>query len=223
MTCTHSASTRAKKNSELLSTVFTQWPFLSLLAPISALSPMGLTPSSSCLLGSRSCATGCKLVAILCSCVHLEEQQVALDTLPFLGNFFHEYGRRVGMVPRSSLKEGKNSQMVEKRTRTTKTTQTKQTAAHRPSLHHLVVFPLCWVKQVKRKLMTVVNGPEFSNEKHGSAGLCSSKVSRKGSNGLYFMKTSDQRPLHSVAKPWSRCRSGVSQFSNAGCIHIKME
>ena len=40
--------------------------------------------------------------------------------------FFHEYGRRVGMVPRSSLKEGKNSQMVEKRTRTTKTNQ-KQT------------------------------------------------------------------------------------------------
>ena len=37
--------------------------------------------------------------------------------------FFHEYGRRVGMVPRSSLKEGKNSLMVEKRTRTTKTTQ----------------------------------------------------------------------------------------------------
>ena len=37
--------------------------------------------------------------------------------------FFHEYGRRVGMVPKSSLKEGKNSQMVEKRTKTTKTTQ----------------------------------------------------------------------------------------------------
>ena len=33
--------------------------------------------------------------------------------------FFHEYGRRVGMVPRSSLKEGKYSQMVEKRTQTT--------------------------------------------------------------------------------------------------------
>ena len=39
--------------------------------------------------------------------------------------FFHEYGRRVGMVPRSSLKEGKNSLMVEKRTRTTRTTQNK--------------------------------------------------------------------------------------------------
>ena len=37
--------------------------------------------------------------------------------------FFHEYGRRVGMVPRSSLKGGKNSLMVEKRTRTTNTTQ----------------------------------------------------------------------------------------------------
>ena len=32
-----------------------------------------------------------------------------------------------------------------------------------------------------------INGPEFSNEKHGSAGLCSSKVSTKASNGLCFM------------------------------------
>ena len=36
-------------------------------------------------------------------------------------SFFHEYGRRVGMVPRSSLKEGKKNLMVEKRTRTTNT------------------------------------------------------------------------------------------------------
>ena len=56
--------------------------------------------------------------------------------------FFHEYGRRVGMVPRSSLKGGKNSLMVEKRTRRPNTTQTKQPKAHRPSLHHHVVFPL---------------------------------------------------------------------------------
>ena len=62
--------------------------------------------------------------------------------------------------------------------------------AHRPSLHHLVVFPLCKVKQVKRKLMTI-NGPEFSNEKHSSAGLRSSKVSKKASNGLYFMITGE--------------------------------
>ena len=39
--------------------------------------------------------------------------------------FFHEYGRRVGMVPRSSLKGGKVSRMVEKKTRTTTTTQQK--------------------------------------------------------------------------------------------------
>ena len=37
--------------------------------------------------------------------------------------FFHEYGRRVGMVPRSSLKEGKNRQMVEKGTKAPKPTQ----------------------------------------------------------------------------------------------------
>ena len=41
--------------------------------------------------------------------------------------FFHECGRRVGMVPRSSLKEGKYSQMVEKRT---KTTQQQKTTAN---------------------------------------------------------------------------------------------
>ena len=57
--------------------------------------------------------------------------------------FFHEYGRRVGMVPRSSLKGGKNSLMVEKRTRKPNTTQNKQPKAHRPSLHHHAVFPLC--------------------------------------------------------------------------------
>ena len=60
-----------------------------------------------------------------------------------LAFFFHEYGRRVGMVPRSSLKGGKNSLMVEKRTRKPNTTQNRQPKAHRPSLHHHVVFPLC--------------------------------------------------------------------------------
>ena len=70
--------------------------------------------------------------------------------------FFHEYGRRVGMVPRSSLKEGKNSQMVEKRTKTPKPNQHQQTPqARRPNLHHLVVFPLHWVKRVKQKLMAI--------------------------------------------------------------------
>ena len=100
--------------------------------------------------------------------------------------------------------------------------KTKQTTAHRPSLHHHVVFPLCQVKRVKRKQMTS-NGPEFTNEKLVGAGLCSSKVSKKASKGLYFVITSDQRPHHSAAKPWSRCRSGVSQCSNAGCVHVKME
>ena len=66
-------------------------------------------------------------------------QQLSLSRI----SFFHEYGRRVGMVPRSSLKGGKNSLMVEKITRTTTTTQKPQPKAHRPSLHHHVVFPLC--------------------------------------------------------------------------------
>ena len=40
--------------------------------------------------------------------------------------FFHEHGRRVGMVPRSSLKGGKNSLMVEKRTEKPNTKPNKQ-------------------------------------------------------------------------------------------------
>ena len=44
------------------------------------------------------------------------ETAAATGCAPF---FFHEYGRRVGMVPRSSLKGGKVSRMVEKIARTT--------------------------------------------------------------------------------------------------------
>ena len=83
---------------------------------------------------------------------------------------------------------------------------------------HHVVFPLCEVKRVKRKLVTS-NGPEFTNEKHVGAGLRSSKVSKKASKGLYFTIASDQQPHHGAAKSWSRCRSGVSQCSNVGCVH----
>ena len=91
--------------------------------------------------------------------------------------FFHEYGRRVGMVPRSSLKEGKNRQMVEKGTKTPNQPK-PNTPARRPKLHHLVVFPLHWVKRVKRRLVAI-NGPEFSREKDGSANCVHGKPPRR--------------------------------------------
>ena len=60
--------------------------------------------------------------------------------------FFHEYGRRVGMVPRSSLKGGKkqtdggeNNKKHKHNPKTPKTT----TKGPQPSLHHHVVFSLC--------------------------------------------------------------------------------
>ena len=104
--------------------------------------------------------------------------------------------------------------MVEKRTRTTDTP--KKPNKPKPTGR------VSTTKRVKRKLVTS-NGPEFTNEKHVGAGLCSSKVSKRASKGLYFTIASDQRPHHSAAKPWSRCRSGASQCSNAGCVHVKME
>ena len=88
--------------------------------------------------------------------------------------FFHEYGRRVGMVPRSSLKKGKNNQMVEKGTKTPNQPK-PNTKARRPKLHHLAVFPLHWVKRVKRRLVAI-NGPEFSREKGRQRKLCSWKA-----------------------------------------------
>ena len=54
-------------------------------------------------------------------CMQLKELPIGLAPTLSLGTiFFHEYGRRVGMVPRSSLKEGKNRQMVEKGTKAPK-------------------------------------------------------------------------------------------------------
>ena len=116
--------------------------------------------------------------------------------------FFHEYGRRVGMVPRSSLKGGKNSLMVEKRTRKPNTTQNKQTPqprAHRPCLHHHVVFPLCKVKLVRRKRASR-GGPELTNEKHVGAGLCSSKVAPKYIGSRAFLDCTAFRRLAKMAE-----------------------
>ena len=65
--------------------------------------------------------------------------------------FFHEYGRRVGMVPRSSLKEGKYSQMVEKRTKTTQQ-QAKQNQPQPTGRDSTIkqYFLCTGVKQVRR-------------------------------------------------------------------------
>ena len=52
------------------------------------------------------------------------------------------------------------------------------TQARRPKLHHLVVFPLHWVKRVKRRLVAI-NGPEFSREKDGSANCVHGKPPRR--------------------------------------------
>ena len=60
----------------------------------------------------------------------------------------------------------------------TKTNPKPNTQARRPKLHHLVVFPLHWVKHVKRKLVAI-NGPEFSKEKDGSASCVHGKPPRR--------------------------------------------
>ena len=64
-------------------------------------------------------------VGALASVFRTDWAPVARTMIAF---FFHEYGRRVGMVPRSSLKEGKNRQMVEKGTKAPKPTQTKHSS-----------------------------------------------------------------------------------------------
>ena len=74
------------------------------------------------LIGPEACHS-CQLRIVKLPSTVVSISDNAFRSCKLLNIFFHEYGRRVGMVPRSSLKEGKNSQMVEKRTRTTKPTQ----------------------------------------------------------------------------------------------------
>ena len=80
------------------------------------------------------------------------------------------------------------------------------------------------MKQVKRRLFSI-NGPEFSNEEHGSAGLCSSKTSKS----LHMDFTSQlpvtsghctvwQKPGHDAGQEHS---NAPTQCSYAGCIHVK--
>ena len=59
-------------------------------------------------------------------CCFLEAGIVALF-------FFHEYGRRVGMVPRSSLKEGKKDRWWRKERRPQKTNPKTKPQARRPT------------------------------------------------------------------------------------------
>ena len=124
-------------------------PCASLLPPVPC--PSSLFPV--CCLPCPPLPCPSSLLPLACPQFPVPSSLSPFCCLPF---FFHEYGRRVGMVPRSSLKEGKNSQMVEKRTKTPKPNQHQQTPqARRPNLHHLVVFPLHWVKRVKQKLMAI--------------------------------------------------------------------
>ena len=65
------------------------------------------------------------------------------------------------------------------------------------------------------------NGPEFTNEKHVGAGLCSSKVSKKASKGLYFMITSDQGHTtvrqnhgHDAGQEYRNAPTPVASMSN---------
>ena len=71
-------------------------------------------------------------------------------------SFFHEYGRR-GHGAQVIVEGREEHQMVGEKTKTPKPNQHQTLQASRPILHHLV-FPLRWVKRVKRKLMTIT-GP----------------------------------------------------------------
>ena len=102
----------------------------------------------STLLSSRQLSHACAPIAVKCfvrasAVIPVELRQPGASSLVLPCSvdprgdgssliFFHEYGGRVGMVPRSSLKKKENNQMVEKRTKTTQQ-QTKQTKQSPPA------------------------------------------------------------------------------------------
>ena len=85
------------------------------------------------------------------------------------------------MVPRSSLKGGKNSQMVEKGTKKPNTTPNKQN--------------------------TTTQGPQAKSHQAYRRRFMLKQSRKKASKGLHFTIMSDQRPRPSAAKSWSQCNS----------------
>ena len=82
-------------------------------------------------------------------------------------SFFHECGRRVGMVPRSLLKEGKKGRWWRTERRPQKTNPKPNTQARKH-----------WVKRVKLRLVST-SGPEFAKEEDCSANCVHGKPPRR--------------------------------------------
>ena len=116
------------------------------------------------------------------------------DRKDLLGNscrsclvFFHEYGRRVGGVPRSSLKGKETQLMMGKRTqgnprkepnRTPTNQQTKRPEAVSPSSKQC--FLCTEVRQVRKDWLRTIYGPEFST-KVCQEGQCASEEQSEAS------------------------------------------
>ena len=102
-----------------------------------------------------------------------------------------------------------------------KTNPKPNTQARRPKLHHLVVFPLHWVRHVKRKLVAI-NGPEFSKEKDGSASCVHGKPPRRLQTDFpsRILVTSGHTTV------WQNkvtLQVSVSRCSSAGCNQVDQE
>ena len=102
-----------------------------------------------------------------------------------------------------------------------KTNPKPNTQARRPKLHHLVVFPLHWVRHVKRKLVAI-NGPESSKEKDGSASCVHGKPPRRLQTDFpsRILVTSGHTTV------WQNkvtLQVSVSRCSSAGCNQVDQE
>ena len=138
---------------------------------------------------------------------------------------------RKGLFPRVRTPCGHGAQVIVEgreeqtdggeRNKDPKTNPKPNTQARRPKLHHLVVFPLHWVRHVKRKLVAI-NGPEFSKEKDGSASCVHGKPPRRLQTDFpsRILVTSGHTTV------WQNkvtLQVSVSRCSSAGCNQVDQE
>ena len=127
--------------------------------------------------------------------------------------FFHEYGRHVGGVPRSSLKgketqhdDGeKNTSKPQKATKTNQNKQPQPNTTKRPeadSPSSKQCFLCTEVRQVRKSWLHTIYGPEFAT-KVCQEGQCTSEEQAKPNKGASFHhQNCDHAATASSGKTW---------------------
>ena len=132
-----------------------------------------------------------------------------LQGLVSLDSFFHERGRHVGGVPRSSLKEKEspddngegNTSKTPKQTKTPTQQQTNNKKdGQRPSPHYLGVFPLYGSETGETNWLRTIYGPEFAKRNYQERSAHEQSVTKPNKGASFHPKSCCRKATVSSGK-----------------------